>query len=244
MSETIKCLIIDDEALAQKVIENYIADLPDLQIAGKCNSALEAMSFLNQQDIDLIFLDINMPKLSGLNFLRSLKNPPLVIITTAYREYALEGYELDVVDYLHKPFSFERFIMAINKVNDRVSKKKSNVSYILEDETRMKIEESFIFIRSDKITHKINLKDILFIEAVGDYIKIMTTEKAILSYQTMKKMEEILSPKHFTRIHKSYIIAISKINSIDGNQVVIGDQKIPVGRSYRQGFNEMIRTFS
>lgn len=240
----IKCLIVDDETLAQKVIEKYISDISTLEVVDKAKNALQAMDLLNQKDIDLMFLDINMPKLSGLSFLRTLKNPPLVIITTAYREYAYEGFELDVVDYLKKPFSFERFLIAINKVQDKMKSLTNSSRFILDELSRNQIDESFIFLKSEKKTYKVDLKEILFVESVGDYIKVHTKEKVFLSYYTLKKLENLLSSTHFPRVHKSFIVSISKINSFEGNQIKIQDQMIPIGRNYKQHFNELIEYFS
>lgn len=240
----IKCLIVDDETLAQKVVEKYATDIPALEVVGKAKNAMQALDILHSTEVDLMFLDINMPKLSGLSFLKTLKNPPLVIITTAYREYAYEGFELDVVDYLKKPFSFERFLMAINKVQEKMKPLAKASNYILDEPSRKQIDESFIFLKSEKKTYKIDLKDILFIESVGDYIKVHTPDKVILSYQTLKKLEGMLSNTHFPRVHKSYIVSISKINSFEGNQIKIYDQIIPIGRNYKQNFNDLVNLFS
>ncbi|MBI9034224.1 MAG: response regulator transcription factor [Bacteroidales bacterium] len=242
----IKCLIVDDEPLAQRVVEKYMADLPELVLVKKCNDAIEARDVLFSEEIDLMFLDINMPKLTGLTFLKTLKNPPLVIITTAYREYALEGFELDVVDYLNKPFSFERFLNAINKVTDRIQSRQKQKVKIPAESPQMSIaqaEEAFIFVKSDKITYKVDHKDILYIESVGDYVKIITDDKSILSYQSLKKLEEILPAKYFPRIHKSFIISVSRIDSIEGNQIKIKDITIPIGRNYKQHFQDIISSF-
>jgi len=241
----INCLIVDDEELAQRVVEKYISDIPELNLVAKCDNAMEASSALRANEIDLIFLDINMPKISGLNFLRGLKNPPMVIITTAYREYAVEGFELDVVDYLNKPFSFDRFFTAVNKVIDKMQlQEHKQDNYILQPEIRQQIEESFIFIKSDKITYKIDYKDVLYIESVGDYVKIITSQKVYMAYQSLKHLESILSNKHFPRIHKSFIVAIAKINSIEGNMIKINDNTIPIGRSYKANFLKIVDSFS
>ncbi len=242
---TINCLIVDDEELAQRVVERYIADIPELNIVEKCDSAMEAAGVLRKKDVDLIFLDINMPKINGLSFLKTLKKPPMVIITTAYREYAVEGFELDVVDYLKKSFSFERFFTAVNKVFDRMQAQlPKKDAYILQSEVRQQIDESFIFIKSDKITYKIDYKDILYIESVGDYVKIITIKKVFMPYQSLKHLESILPNKHFPRVHKSFMVSISKINSIEGNMIKINDSVIPIGRSYRSDFMQIIKDLS
>jgi DNA-binding LytR/AlgR family response regulator len=239
MSHKIKCLIVDDEPLAQRIIEKYAEDIPTIEIAGKCANAFEAMQALNDMQIDLLFLDINMPKLSGINFLKTLKNPPLTIITTAYSEFALEGYELDVLDYLKKPFSFERFLKAVQKAQERM-KESAKETIVHEVVTSHNREENFIFVKSNKKTYKVNISDVFYIEALGDYVKIHTTDKIIITYQSMKKIEALLPSASFTRIHKSFIVAISKIKSIEGNMVEIKDEKLPIGSNYKQEFQNII----
>ena len=235
----IRCLIIDDEPLAQRVIERYAADLHFLEIVKKCNNAVEAIDVLHNQDVDLLFLDINMPKLSGIDFLKTLKNPPLVIITTAYAEYAIQGYELDVVDYLMKPFAFERFYKAIQKAEDLIKGRELTRFEIKEPE---KQDETFIFFKSSKKTYKVNLDDILYIEALGDYVKIYTTEKMIISYQSLKNIETLLPPTSFPRIHKSFIISLSRIDLIEGNHVKIRERQIPVGANFKTEFERLIKS--
>lgn len=236
---TIRCLIIDDEPLAQRVIERYIADIPYLEVAGNCSNAIEALELLHARGIDLIFLDINMPRLSGMDFLKALKNPPMVIITTAYAEYAIEGYELDVVDYLMKPFGFDRFYKAVSKAEDLLRSRASRPADLREGESRR--EESYLFIKSSKKTYKVDLNEILYIEALGDYVKIFTTERMIVSYQSLKNIEAMLPPQSFPRIHKSFIIALSRIDLIEGNQVKIRDRLIPIGTNFKNDFEKLIR---
>lgn len=235
----IKCLIIDDEPLAQRVIEKYAQDLPFLEIVGKCNQAVEAIEYLHQDQVDLMFLDINMPKLSGIDFLKSMKHTPLVIITTAYAEYALEGYELDVVDYLMKPFGFDRFLKAVHKVQDVL------ITRRYPDEGGSKseavAEEQFVFVKSGKKTFKVNLNDLLYVEALGDYVKIYTTERMIVSYQSLKHIESILPPAKFPRVHKSYLISLSRVEMIEGNQVRIKDRYIPIGSNYKMEFEKLVK---
>ena len=235
----IRCLIVDDEPLAQRVVERYIENLPFLVIAGKCNTALEAIEFLRNNEIDLIFLDINMPKLSGIDFLKTQRNAPLVIITTAYTEYAIQGYELDVVDYLMKPFAFERFYKAIQKAEELL---KSREIFHHDQKEGEKQEDNFLFIKSSKKTFKVNLDQILYIEALGDYVKIHTTDKMIVSYQSLKNIETLLPAKQFPRIHKSFIIALSRIDMIEGNHVKIKDRLIPIGTNYKAEFEKLIRS--
>ncbi|PKQ60237.1 hypothetical protein BZG02_20180 [Labilibaculum filiforme] len=235
------CIIVDDEIHARKVLEKYIQDLPHINLVKSCKNALEAMESLRNNQIDVMFLDINMPKLSGLNFLESLTNAPLVVITTAYREYAVDAYELDVIDYLHKPIPFPRFIKAISKVEEKIQAK--NQQFTVHTETPNQTKPNFIFIKADKKTIKLNFNDIKYIEGLGDYIKIHTLTKTIVSKLTIKKMEELLPPKQFPRVHKSFIISLELIESIEGNQIEINDFKIPIGLMYRQNFMNLINTF-
>jgi DNA-binding LytR/AlgR family response regulator len=235
----IRCLIIDDEPLAQRVIERYAENLPFLEIVRKCNSAIEAIDFFHNQEVDLIFLDINMPRLSGMDFLKTLKNPPLVIITTAYAEFAIQGYELDVVDYLMKPFAFDRFYKAIQKAEELIRGR--DMKHV-EHREADKQDDTFIFVKSSKKTYKVNLNDILYIEALGDYVKIYTTEKMIISYQSLKNIETLLPTAAFPRIHKSFIIALSRIDLIEGNQVKIKDRLIPIGTNFKAEFEKLIHS--
>jgi DNA-binding LytR/AlgR family response regulator len=179
-----------------------------------------------------------MPRLSGIEFLKTLKNPPLVIITTAYAEFAVQGYELDVVDYLMKPFAFDRFLKALQKAEDLLKSRETVHSEIREGERK---EDSFIFVKSSKKTFKVNLSEILYIEALGDYVKIYTTDKMIVSYQSLKNIESLLPSRSFPRIHKSFIIALSRIDMIEGNQVKIKDRLIPVGTNFKPDFDRLIK---
>lgn len=235
----IRCLIIDDEPLAQRIVERYIQEIPTLELVQKCDNALDAIEILKEKKIDLIFLDINMPKLTGLEFLRILKHPPLVIITTAYAEFAIQGYELDVVDYLMKPFGMERFLKAIQKVQDILKPREHFLSAKTSGESQ---EDQYIFVKSSKKTYRISLNDIHYIEALGDYVKIYTTDRMIISYHSMKNLENLLSPKQFPRIHKSFIVSLSKIELIEGNQVKLRDRFIPIGTNFKAEFEKLIRT--
>lgn len=233
-----KCIIVDDEPPAQRVIERFLNDIPSVELVAKCNSAFEANEVLKKYNVDIMFLDINMPKMIGLTFLKTLSKKPAVIITTAFREYALEGYELDVVDYLKKPFSFERFYKALNKAIDSLNKSNTVESFIAAAETSTVRE--FIFIKEEKATYKVNTNDIYFIESVGDYNKIYTKDKVYLTYQTLKKLQELLPQDKFPRIHKSYIIALNKIDKIVANYVKILNNEIPIGHTYRKSFFDLI----
>ncbi len=237
----INCIIVDDEIHARKVIEKYIQDLPHLKLVKSCKNAIEAMQILRSENIDLMFLDINMPKLTGLNFLANLSHPPLVIITTAYREYALDAFELDVIDYLHKPIPFPRFIKAISKIEEKLQKKSNSLS--TPQEKFIDTRQDFIFIKADKKTIKLNFKDIKYIEGLGDYIKIHTISKTIVSKLTIKKMEESLPKNEFPRVHKSFIVSLILIDSIEGNQIDIDGQKIPIGQMFRLSFMDLINTY-
>jgi DNA-binding LytR/AlgR family response regulator len=235
----IRCIIIDDEPLAHRVIERYSENVPFLEIVAKCFNAIEAIEVMHNQQVDLLFLDINMPKLTGMEFLKTLKNPPLVIITTAYAEYAIQGYEMDVVDYLMKPFAFDRFFRAIQKAEDILRSKEAPVH---EERELQSPEEEYIFIKSSKKTYKVNLNEILYIEALGDYVKIFTTDRMIVSYQSLKNIETMLPARTFPRIHKSFIISLQKIDLIEGNHVKIKDRLIPVGTNFKAEFDKLIRS--
>jgi len=228
----LKCLIVDDEPIARQILEKYIGELPNLELSGSCKNAIEAMNFLQINEVDILFLDINMPKLSGLNLIRSLKNTPNVIITTAYSEYALEGFELAVVDYLLKPFSFERFLQAIMKV--QVKNKSEPTKDIVQT------ENEFTFVKSDKKFIKLFFSEINYIEAHGNYIKIYT-EKMLLIPETLSSFLDKL-PVSFIRIHKSFIINFDKLKLIEGNQVMlINKAKLPIGKSYKKDLTDKIR---
>jgi DNA-binding LytR/AlgR family response regulator len=233
-----KVLIIDDEPLARNVIKEYAKKIPSLQVLGECEDAICAHQMLQTKSIDLIFLDINMPKLTGIEFLKSLKNPPLVIFTTAYSEYAMEGYELNIIDYLKKPFSFERFCKAFFRAEELLQLKQTATT-----NEQINNQSDFIFIKSDKKSIKVNITDISYIEGLGDYIKVYTNDKKLVTNLSMKKIENLLPPKLFFRIHKSYIISINKIESVEGNMVKINNTKLPIGNSYRQDFMQHIKFF-
>lgn len=233
----VRCLIVDDEPLAQRVLEKHAADVPYLQLVGKCNNAMEAMDLLHETQVDLMFLDINMPKLTGMDFLKTLKNPPNIIITTAYPEYALEGYEWSVLDYLLKPISFERFLKAVEKARESQlpNQHRTNPQALVLND-----QDPFIFIKSSKKTYKVNLNSILYIEALGDYVKVFTTDRMIVTYQSLKNIETLLPSRIFPRIHKSFIISLPRVEMIVGNMVKIKDRMIPVGTNYKADFEKLI----
>lgn len=222
-------IIVDDEPLAHKVILSYAEQLEELNLVGQAYSAKETLSLLKDKQLDLIFLDIEMPKMKGIDLLTTLKTKPMVILTTAYEEYALKGYELDVVDYLLKPFELARFIKAVNKANELWSKH----SLKLSGETIPKAES--IFIKSDKTVHQIKLKDIRYLESDTGYVKIhLVNTKSILTNSTLQELEEKL-PDDFIRIHKSYIVPISKVEKIEGSRITIDGMKLPIGRHFKKG---------
>ena len=222
---TFTCIIVDDEPLAQSVIENYLNNVPDLEIKGKFDNAIEALNFLHSNDVDLMFLDINMPELSGIDMLKTLTKKPEVILTTAYSEYAIESYELGVSDYLLKPIALPRFLKAVNKVIDLLTKERNYAEGGGE-------KPRYVFIKVDGINLKLMLEDIKYIEAYGNYLKIYTDEKMYLITDTMINFMTQLDDD-FVRIHKSYIIPLSKIEKLIGNRVHIGEDQIPIGNTYK-----------
>jgi DNA-binding LytR/AlgR family response regulator len=230
----LSCLIVDDEELARTLLENYVNRLPYLNLVGKCSNPIEALQLLQNQSVDLIFLDIQMPEMIGTDFLKSLSHKPMVVFTTAYAEYALEGYELNVVDYLLKPFPFERFLKAVNKASD-LSKLKSNIesTSIISSEDAA-TEKNYILVKSEHKVHRIYYNDILYIQSMREYVAYYTPKGRILSLGSLKKLEVDLPQSQFLRIHKSYIISRAKASTLEGNMVHVGKEKIPIGASYRE----------
>jgi len=230
----IRCLLIDDEPIAQDVIESYIDRIEILEVVGKCRSAIEAFTFLKEQSIDLIFLDIEMPQLTGFEFLKTLPNPPKVIITTAYREYAVDSYELNVLDYLLKPISFERFMKAIGKIAQ--AKEVNNWA----ENSTVRQEEPFIFVKEDRKLVRIYLQEITYLESQRDYVIIFTTSRQIKTRHTLQYFEELLPTQQFIRIHRSFIIAISKIQSVSDNRIEAGGTELMIGGNYKQAILERL----
>lgn len=228
----IKCLVVDDEPLATAILEDYIGQLETLTLVGKCANAIEALLFLQANKVDLLFLDIQMPKLTGIDFLKTLPYRPKVILTTAFREYALEGFELNVLDYLLKPVPFERFLVAINKYH--AANESSNLlPPIIFPRDNAAHSEQFIYLKSDKKMVKVFLKDILYIESLKDYVKVKTSAKEIITYQRISYLEEKLPDRQFLRIHRAYIIATDKIRSFSSSVIEVGDLELPIGRQYK-----------
>lgn len=231
----LKCIIVDDEPLAQEVIERYLSNFREIELVKKCSNALEAFEVLHTEQIDLMFLDISMPVISGIDFLRSLRNAPAVIITTAYPDFALQGYELDVIDYLVKPVSMERFIKAVNKTMERV--KINNPTNKPEVSTS---RVDYMFVKSDQKLVKVKFKDIDYIEGMKDYVKIFVGEKMIVTLHTMKFFEANLPSGEFMRVHKSYIVNLDAIKSISGNELELRQIRIPIGSSYKENLMKRI----
>lgn len=213
-------MIIEDEPVSQELLRRYISELPELELAAICSNAIAAGEELRKTKVDLLFLDVNMPKMSGPDFYASLIDPPAVIFTTAYPEFAVTGFELNAVDYLVKPFPFERFVKAVGKFLDQ--RKTKGLSYII--------------LQADKKTYKIDLSDIELIEAMGDYAKVKTKGNTLIVHQTLQKFADQLPAELFKRIHKSFIISISKLQYIEGNVAVVAAQKVPIGQTYRSEF--------
>lgn len=233
--ETIKCLIVDDEPPAREIIRRYIEQVPLLDVAGECGNAIQAFTFLKQQQhVDLIFLDIRMPQLNGNEFLKALKNPPKVIFTTAFSEYALQGFELDAIDYLLKPITFERFLKAVNKAYQSVGQK-----------TEMPVEdrrsESFVYFRSDRKMVKVMLQDINYIESMKDYVKVYTKSGMIITKQSISSVEAMLPERSFIRTHRSFIVSLDKVKTFTSELIEVDRAEVPIGKLYR---NEVMKVLS
>jgi DNA-binding LytR/AlgR family response regulator len=227
----INCIIADDEALAREVIENHAKKIAGLNITAMCTNGADVFNALKTGPVDLLFLDIQMPYLTGIELLRTLKNPPPVIITTAYREFALEGYELNVIDYLLKPISFERFLKAIDKYQQWVTPSENNAAAAPSPELKTG-DNAFIYIKFDKKMLKVMLKDILYIEGLKDYVKIHATDKTIITYQTLNYFEETLPADSFLRVHRSYIISLNHVDAYSAAQIDISKAIIPIGNTF------------
>ena len=230
----LKYIIIDDEPLAHEIIEEFCSMLPHVQLEKNCYNAMEAMQFLNENTVDFMFLDINMPKLRGLDFLKTLTNPPKTIITTAYKEHALEGFELNVVDYILKPFSFDRLVKAVNKVSETQTTKT-----IIKEVSNSSDNSTRFFVKGDKKHHQIDLNDLLYIEAYGNYTKLFLKDEMIVSHEKISHYEDLLNASNFLRVHKSFIVAINKIKFIEGNRILINEHKIPIGQTYKSSITKL-----
>src|SRR5688572_21363166 len=221
MKQKIQTLVVEDEPLAREGLLNYIREVDFIHVVSACEDAMSANTLLAAEKIDLMFLDIQMPRITGIDFLKSLKNPPLVILTTAYPNFALQGYELDVLDYLVKPFPFDRFLKAANKARDffELKSKKPDVE---------KSGDDYFFVKCDYRYEKIHFKDILYVEGMENYVIIFTTTQKYITLLRMKVMEETLPAQDFIRIHKSFIVSINAISSIDGNEIIAGGKRLPI----------------
>lgn len=226
----VKCLLVDDEPLAIKLIENHISKIDALEVVATCNNALKAFEIINTQQIDLMFLDIKMPNITGIDFLKTLKNPPKTIFTTAYRDYAIESYDLEVVDYLLKPITFERFFKSIDRFLREKKEASSNTF-----STEKKNTEDFLLVKSGNKHHKIKIEEIIFIESLKDYIKIHTiNDKRIVAKYKIGEIEEELIDKKFLRIHRSYIVNTVKISAFTMSDIEVNSVEIPIGASYKE----------
>lgn len=232
--EKYNCIIVEDEPLGVEILEGYIAQIPFLNLVKVCNDAISAMNVLQKERVDVIFLDIHLPKIKGIDFLKTLTNPPKIIITSAYHQYALEGYEYNVLDYLLKPIEFSRFLTAVNKLNF-----KPTVSYH-KDETEK--ESPHMFFNTNKKKVKIFLDDILYIESQKEYVKIYTNEKSVITKIPLSQVDELLSKNDFIRIHRSFIISKKKIEAFTSSDVEIKGKLIPIGRSYKELVHTILKS--
>lgn len=227
------CLIVDDEPLARETLATYVSQSGLLRCLGQCRDAPEALQRLQAEPVDVLFLDINMPEVSGLSLLRSLARPPLVVFTTAYAEYAVDGFELNAVDYLLKPFSFERFMKAVSKLLDQQRLRQGPSSVL----------PTYLLVRTDGKTYKLAFEDLHYVHARGDYVKMHGRGKTLVCKDSLKRLSEQLPPEQFVRIHKSYLISLAQVQYIEGNQVKVGEQLLPIGASYKEGFLERLQAY-
>ena len=233
MNEMIQCIIVDDEPIAREILENHLSKIPKVHVIASCKNALEAFTVINAEKVDLIFLDINMPQISGLSFAKSINKNIKIIFTTAYREYAVDGFDLQAVDYLLKPISFERLLQAINKY---MNENTGSLTQSFGDIQQEKID--YIFVRSDRKMVKICFDEIKYIESISDYIKIHLTDKSVITRETISNIEAKLPQQDFIRTHRSFIVSLSSINSFTNEYIEIGNSEIPISRSYK---NEVLQ---
>lgn len=227
----LNCLIVDDEPIAQDILADYLEPFDQVHILGKCSNAIEASQMLQEHTVDLIFLDIEMPYLDGLSFLKSLEHPPKVIITTAYREYALEGHELNVVDYLLKPISMERFVKALNRI-------------LIKPSQRGMTAKPYVYLKVDLKMVQVYLDEILYIQGLSNYVRVFCENRHLISYQKLSHLEEVLPDELFLRAHRSYIVNISRVSSYNTNDLDIGETEIPVGGHYREKLFSALAKFN
>lgn len=227
----VSCLIVEDEPIARKIIREFVGQIDYLELAGECENALKAESFLQQQGVDILFLDIEMPKLSGIEYLRNGRIKPLVVITTAYPEYALEGYELDVIDYLVKPIAFTRFLKAVQKARE-----------VIVWRAGTKPDPETLFVRCENRLEKIILSDVLYVESSGNYISIVLPDKKLLAYVTLKSMEGRLPSNQFYKVHRSFLVNFSRIERIEDYQIIISGHRVPLSRNYAEVLHREINS--
>ena len=234
-----RVLIVDDEPLAINVIKRYLESFENFEIAATAQNAIDAFSIISKEHIDVIFLDINMPTMSGLDLIRNLKNPPLVVITTAFREYAVESFDLEAIDYLVKPISLERFMNSISRIEKRLNGATPQV-VIQESSTNAKSSKDHVFLKVDKRMVKVKFEDIIYIESLKDYVCVKTKTEKLINHNNLVSIAELLPEDEFVRIHRSYIIALSKVKAIEGNCVEIDGKLLPIGRNYQKHIKKLI----
>lgn len=230
------CLIVDDEPIAIRVVKNHLQNFVNIEIAGECANAIEAIEFLGQNQVDLMFLDIQMPQLSGIELIRSLQHPPGIIITTAYRDFAVDAFDLDVVDYLLKPFSLARFAKAIAKFYQQTNETSLNSVSV-----NSTLKPNYIFLKADKKIYKIDIDDLIYIESLSDYVIVHTKDDHITTKERISKLLEMLPSNQFIRIHRSYIVSIRYIDAILAGTIEIGKQKLPIGRNYKKQVESFLK---
>ncbi len=238
------CIAIDDEPLALDLIRDYTDKIPFLKLERTFSNPMEGLSYLQENKVDMVFLDVELPYVNGIDFVKCLRSRPQVIFTTAYEKYALAGYDLEITDYLVKPIMFERFLKATNKAYNLNKLNKKGIERNENKGLEMDHQSGFIMVKTGYNTIKVNLNDILYVEGLKDYIKIYTTEKTILTLNSLKKFQEILPETRFVRVHRSFIVSLQKIDSIQRNRIVIGKTFVPVGENYKNAFKEMISTIN
>ncbi|BDD11527.1 DNA-binding response regulator (plasmid) [Fulvitalea axinellae] len=243
----IKCLLVDDEKLSRELVGAYIRKIPALEIVGECSNIIEAKEVIDREQVDLLLLDIEMPNLTGIDFLRMLRNPPVTILITAYSSYAVESYELDVVDYLLKPVEFDRFFKAIYKALEIIAPEcfrndDKRTAERKEAEPLSPNGAEYFFVKSDKNIIKVVLKEILYIESLREYVKIVTKTQSVITLQSLSRLEEILPSNSFQRIHRSFIVNVEKVDKVKGNEVFVGENRLTISKGQREKFINMINT--
>lgn len=239
----IKTIIVDDEPMARGVIKKHLSKLISFEVIRECSNAIEAINVLQREQVDLMFLDIQMPELTGLEFLKAIKNPPLVVLATAYSDYAVDSYEYEnVVDYLLKPITFERILKTSNRIFEKLKLHEPPIAQFSEDKKEQLPEADSIYLKADKKIHKVNHSDILFLQGYGNYVKVYTTSRdMIMVLQKLQEFEDSLPVNKFIRIHKSYIVAAEAIKTIEGNRLLIGKHEIPIGMTYKYRLDDILK---